>query len=504
MGMIIRGYPTTATTAARSWIGPSLLIALIALAVTKRVVEALAQNDRTLHPHSPVPSRRRTPSPLEGTLAEYASTGRPTLLIVDTNNVRGKDDFATWNSDLLPRLASLRHQYATDAAQLHILYAMDHGSRPQVFDYEDGLIVFAGPHRTADDVIAQAVRFFADGNEQGCQVVAVTSDGELKQRCLRRGGDYKRKKDKSLPIKVVGSPSLVSTLKNMGESEISISKNFLTQLERIESDIRWCTALHPPFQTGAAKAEAQAHGPWTSDLFETKPSHEIFPRKLFSELTWHRVLVAEAMRQLLDAQPPCTTSSVPRKELTSYKVFYENHQMDNSSGAAVNTMFLDHRLRRDPYLQQQLLNYFQTTLSSSLVGQESTALGSPSDLAVEFMVALVEESPTKTHDELLTRYMNEAPNYLQSSRKVDLSNLLKQLAVREKRNGDTKPKWYVREDIDPDSLGFQPRRGRRSQKRQQSSLAVDEMDEELLEAGRLAEMEWMQKWNEQRLANCES
>jgi hypothetical protein len=78
------------------------------------------------------------------------------------------------------------------------------------------------------------------------------------------------------------------------------------------------------------------------------------------------------------------------------------------------------------------------------------------------------------------------------------------LAVREKRNGDTKPKWYVREDIDPDSLGFQPRRGRRSQKRQQSSLAVDEMDEELLEAGRLAEMEWMQKWNEQRLANCES
>ena len=566
----------------------ALLIVLVLVVVANQRVEGFATKPRrrpisitaTVHPLSPTIKSRKQ-NPLDTALTEYvvlsssssssAGAGRPpTLLIVDTNNVRGKSDFALWNCDLLPLLTTLRKQYQPSTEQeqpqsqqqlLHIVYVMDHGCRPQVFDYDDGLIVFAGPHRTADDVIAQATRFFVESTtttsavasrsgreeegheEEGCQVVVVTSDGELKQRCLRqRGGgrgddDYKRKKDKSSPIKVVGSPTLVSTLKTLESDKSSIvSKDFLKDLERIESDVRWCTALHPPFSTGAKKTEALAHGPWTSDLFEIVSSHEIFPRSVFSELTWHRVLVAEAMRNLLEVAqtPPSSSSSAssatPMRSspseplnnqhgvLSAYKTFYENHQTDNSSGSGVDTMFLDHRIRRDPYLQQQLLSYFQNTLMSS--SRSHTFLKSPSELAVDFMRTLVVESSssTKTHDEILIRYMNEAPAHLQSSRKLDLSNLLKQLAVREKRDGDMKPKWYLRreeddvvKDNDNDVVvnSFQPRRGRRSEKRQRLSLSSSssstgggEMEYNLVETGRVVEVEWLQKWK--RRLTCDS
>lgn len=505
--------------------GWTLLISLIVLASLMISVEGLAVSNRrsklekSTITNAAISEKTRKQSPLEKALSEYASTGKATVLIVDSNNVRGKDDFATWNSDLLPRLTNLRRQYK-DGFQ--ILYAMDHGCQPQVFKYRnDGLIVFAGPHRTADDVIAQACRFFGDGNEDGCQVIAVTSDGELKQRCLRRGGRYKRQKDKSLPIKVVGSPSLVSAVKEcVGDEEESSSKNdplsyFLTELQQVESDIRWCTALHPPFKSGTEKTEAQRYGPWTSDLMDTKRMHEIFPRKAFSELTWHRVLVAEAMRQLLELEEQggsISSSALSQNhgKLSGYAEFFMNHQKDNASGVPIDTMFLDHRIRRETYLQEQLLNYFQKTLGSSSVSNQDMPnvpqVKSPSDLAVEFLVALVHESSDKTRDQILLRYMKEAPSHLQSSRKQDLLDLLQCVAVREKRDADLKPRWYGREKVDLESIAFHPRQGRRREQRRQRSLqaAVEDDDdvvehnsdieESLMQAGKILEGEWIRQW----------
>ena len=158
-----------------------LMAFIVLVVVASQLVEGFATKPRQRHLttaniHPPFTTKKapsshsRKKNPLDTALAEYvlssssaSADGRPTLLIVDTNNVRGKSDFAIWNCDLLPLLTSLRNQYQPRSEQqqqhlLHIVYVMDHGCRPQVFDYEDGLIVFAGPHRTADDVIAQATR----------------------------------------------------------------------------------------------------------------------------------------------------------------------------------------------------------------------------------------------------------------------------------------------------------------------------------------------------------
>jgi len=512
-----RGSSTSGTHLVLELLWHSLIVLAAIECIAKQGVDGFNANypsRTTATGHSLMAQSSPKQNPLDSVLVEYMGSGRPTVLIIDTNNVRGKDDFALWNSDLFPLLKSLRSQVDTDEQQLlHVLYVMDHGCQPEIFEYEDGLIVFAGPHRTADDVIAQAARFFSNGgnDEKGsCQVLVVTSDGELKQRCLRRpGGDHKRKKFKSLlfPVKVVGSTTLVSRLNSLNKSNLERT-DFISEMERIESDIRWCTALHPPFKSGAEKAVATTHGPWTSDLFDAAAKHEMYPRKAFSELTWHRVLVAEAMRRLLHLHTPTSTTSVSHKELVAYKDFYENHQIDNSSGRPTDTMFLDHRIRREEYLQQQLLTYFQRTIlcsSSSSHGQGDIVVPkSPSEQAAEFMMTLVLESPMKTHDEILARYMNEVPTYFQSSRKVDLSSLLKQLATREKRHGDARPKWYVREDIpssfeDDDGVPlFQPNRSPRSEKRRRRSLSAGstEMDVDLVDTGRTAEMEWLHKWNE--------
>jgi hypothetical protein len=90
------------------------------------------------------------------------------ILLVESNNVRGKEDFQLTNSGLLKKLQWWRRQsFSSDSnsnrtTRMNIVCVMDHGSQAGTFSYEGlGLVVFAGPNRTADDVIAQATRWMA-------------------------------------------------------------------------------------------------------------------------------------------------------------------------------------------------------------------------------------------------------------------------------------------------------------------------------------------------------
>ncbi len=434
-------------------------------------------------------------NPLDACIHESIQSGLPTILIVDSNNVRGKDDFKTWNCDLLQRLSSYRRDQKEN---LHLIYAIDHGCRSQIFEYPDGLIVFAGPHRTADDIIVQATRYFVS-QDLSSQLVVVTSDGELKQRCLRQadgGGKYKRKKLKGSSgggVKVFGSPSLVSLLKGI-QVEVSQCQNFVyEELSRVESDIRWYTTLHPPYQSGYEQVEAEKHGLWQSDIVQQDCLNAMFPRITFQEKTWHRVVVAELMQRLLQTKEPESSTS---QLLVHYKDFYQQHQVDNHFGSPVDTMFLDHRLRCEPYLQQQLLRYFQASVlddNPNEKDKDPLPFKSPSQLAVEFMQELVQESSCKSQEEILARYRNEAPVQLQTSRGKDLLELLQKVAVRERRDDDTRPRWHLLEISD--YAGFQPQRGRRSEKRRQAQLdnSDDDIDEGLIATGAFFESEWLER-----------
>lgn len=136
------------------------------------------------------------------------------------------------------------------------------------------------------------------------------------------------------------------------------------------------------------------------------------------------------------------------------------------------------------------------------------------ELAIDFMKGLVQESSSssssfhsyKNQDEIVARYIQEAPYYLQSSRRQDLVDLLKRIAVREKRDDDVRPRWYLRDDdsLDDDGIllaattlekdwSFQPRRGRRSEKRRRSLREGSiEVDEELVDTGRSVEKQWLE------------
>ena len=86
------------------------------------------------------------------------------------------------------------------------------------------------------------------------------------------------------------------------------------------------------------------------------------------------------------------------------------------------------------------------------------------------MAKIVQDSQDKTKQDILTRYINEAPSDLQFTRRQDLEDLLKSIALRERtQDASARRQWTLLFDpTDPQDGNFnlQPRRGRRSHKRQ--------------------------------------
>lgn len=199
------------------------------------------------------------------------------LLVVDANNVRGKSDFKMTNRDLLIQLKSWRKSRFPN---INIICVVDHGSLPALFSYDGlGLVEFAGPNRTADDVIAQSARWFSNTSmgeassdyeeeNKDCDVFIVTSDGGLRQRCLaaNRPGNFKRKRKMKQNVKSFTSFQLLASLERIQEMEDNRSHKLQFTLEeklfQVESDIRLYERQQPPWPSRQAKLDAMATGPW--------------------------------------------------------------------------------------------------------------------------------------------------------------------------------------------------------------------------------------------------
>ena len=250
---------------------------------------------------------------------------------------------------------------------MNIICVVDHGLQPDVLDYQDlGLVVFAGPNHTADDVIAQATRWWApslsseseiksememettndtkkkkvddndDNKPADAHVFVVTSDGELKQRCMRsnqpgrllHNKNKRGKKQRTSPntvVKVFGSPQLVSCLEALEDEDNNNNNNnnnnnynnnnkeednnnrgnqrdhqrlLERELAELEQDIRGYQTSRPPWNSGQEQLEANERGPWKSKVLlwneedeqdeeeqERPPTIIPLPKKPFSETT---------------------------------------------------------------------------------------------------------------------------------------------------------------------------------------------------------------------------
>jgi len=102
-------------------------------------------------------------------------------ILIDVENVRGKTGFALSHKELLhamtiwAKLCQLQGQ---------VTLVVDHGNEEAAYylpDAADMAIVFAGPHRKADDVIAHDAAFLG----QESDVLVVTADRGLIDRCRR-------------------------------------------------------------------------------------------------------------------------------------------------------------------------------------------------------------------------------------------------------------------------------------------------------------------------------
>jgi hypothetical protein len=440
--------------------------------------------------------------------------------MVDANNVRGKEDFKMTNRDLLLTLKAWRD---SSYPNINIVCAIDHGSVPAIIPYEGlGLIEFAGPNRTADDVIAQSARWFSNASisetykyeeeNLNCDTFIITSDGGLKLRCLsaNRPGNFKRKRKVKENVKVFASPQLLASFKKITtvDDPTESSNKFQSMLEakisEVENDLRLYERQRPPWPSRQAKLNAMALGPWKSTILvhdkelESKTSTEVL-KTSFSEKTWHRILVAENMRRMLGQ---CASSSVELSDLLQrYQSLHETSlkKLDMTQ----STMVYDRRIRYETVLQKELIEYMELGMAS--VTSDSVNLGSnksPVEAAADLLKQMVLESSHKTQDQILLRYMSEAPQWMQFPTKHDLRELLQFIAIRERRDGDNRKVWYlVPNHSTLDCWYVQPGRSRR-RRRTEKQLKYDlKVDPTLLAEGERAETQWfgMLKWPRQEV-----
>jgi hypothetical protein len=149
------------------------------------------------------------------------------VLVVDVENVRGKSGFAYSHQDLLEGLEqyALFWKATSNACDLGILGVVDHGSAPTGFSMHFGGLVFAGPTRKADDVVAQqAVPYFCSHeytdstNQQALvsHVVVVTDNQDLIRRCWHARRRHARALSRSAPSPALTFFSPRRLLKDLG------------------------------------------------------------------------------------------------------------------------------------------------------------------------------------------------------------------------------------------------------------------------------------------------
>jgi predicted RNA-binding protein with PIN domain len=325
---------------------------------------------------------------------DATTTDGTTILLVDSNNIRGSDGFKFTTEDLIKSLASWRRH--TGMPTQNLVCVMDHGCRSNSFVYDGITLVFAGPNRTADDVIAHDCQWFtnatATDDSNKCHVFVVTNDRELRSRCKRASGDTKA-------VQVFSSDHLVKILKRHWEEAIRLASTFnvtrtresttiLDDLRQVESDIR--NYDRPPLNNRRERRKAQAqktaHGR-KSILSEIQMDAEAKEENIldiaddalrplgtldFCERTWHRVLIAERLRAILQEEASKKEST---EEVEEALEIISRYQATHNSftGDPVDILY-NQRIRHDLKAKESLLRYLELSEASKDQLSETSAV----------------------------------------------------------------------------------------------------------------------------------
>lgn len=467
-------------------------------------------------------SERQTKNALESCIEISLEAEKEVILVVDANNVRGKEDFKMTNRDLLVKLKAWRSNFYP---KLNIVCSIDHGSIPALFSYDGlGLVEFAGPNRTADDVIAQSARWFSNASmadpynkveekNRDVDIFVVTSDGGLRTRCLRanRPGNFKKKRKVKENVKVFASPQLLKSFEQVKEPTIdkemetsnTLQSLFEEAVFELESDLRMYERLQPPWPNRQAKEDALAAGPWKSAILSSSSDRNAegttfeCSKTRFDEKTWYRIVVAENMRRMIQQLAHSSSWSTSK-----FSVLLSRYQQLHEASLSKRhleqcTMVFDRRIRFETSLQHALVRYLEAGIAATSKDAISSApLETPIEAAASLLKEMVVEAPERSQDQILLRYINEAPRRLQFPSKPDLKHLLKFIAVREKREGSTRKQWYLLPDhTSLDSWPVSPGESRQRQ-RKRTERQSPPLDDALLARGAEVEERWFEivKW----------
>jgi Icc-related predicted phosphoesterase len=156
---------------------------------------------------STISPRQQEQQRIHPTLRAVQLSSRFDAVIVDVENLRGKSGFALSHAAVLASLGTWS-QMAGLFGKLTL--AIDHGDTASSYWIPDSgySIIFAGPHCKADDTIAlELVPFFATELNLS-NVMVVTADQELIQRCKRPG----------LRLEILPPDALIADLKKIIEA----------------------------------------------------------------------------------------------------------------------------------------------------------------------------------------------------------------------------------------------------------------------------------------------
>ena len=405
----------------------TMFLLLLSLFVLGRIGQSLAfsSSSRNKHKRSNASTNKKSSNAraaaniqlpaLERCLQESLAQN-DVILLVDANNVRGKTNaqFEWTMVELLLRLSHwqrsrtapiIDHADTTTTSSttttttitsstsdsskaiqnnLEIVCVLDHGCQSQSLVYaNDLLMVFAGPQQTADDVLAVASRWLTttispaadntsidesspskstvnNNNNDNNHVFVITSDRELRQRCLRnnRPGNFKKKQKQKDFVKVFDSASFVRTLQQHEEvGECNMAEKKSMQFERsVRND--------------------SSNNDRTRSLADTTG---------FDEKTWHRVLFAEFLRRSLQSHhPPSSSPWTLSNRMRAYRHKFQQHAIekrDRNTQAEnrLTSMFLDHRIEYESQQQQHLLNYLEHAVGGNVPAKSEETAHSSKD-----------------------------------------------------------------------------------------------------------------------------
>mmetsp|Transcript_84426 Transcript_84426/g.168970 ORF Transcript_84426/g.168970 Transcript_84426/m.168970 type:complete len:494 (+) Transcript_84426:252-1733(+) len=258
----------------------------------------------------------------------FIADGGEGIIFVDCNNVRGVEPkFAETLASFITRLAVW-----TELAGLagRVFCFIDHGLSTEAFRLGPLVVIFAGPGRTADDIICEDSLAATTASHQSAQlpmqalkrrkVAVFTNDRNLTKRLLRPPCSVSSRQASSVfgqstsgRVKVHKSGVLAEMLERaipLLQGGVLTLQRFpcvLTPLQRAEERLRISTSNRSlDHLVSGREGDSACNGKDGDDGNQRcgkRPRSESYQDLVsgasFSEATWQRVLVSELLRRLL-------------------------------------------------------------------------------------------------------------------------------------------------------------------------------------------------------------